>query len=286
MFGFDLAKLSQLANPETLGKAMEFMNAWLAFMHKTGKKMDDLIAGVERLDNKAQYHADSLDEIKEQLAILISETNLTPNCKSVSRRWRTMIRDNAIWYQDLPSILGASCGAIAMATDPTNNPNDDFDDDTLAAFGKLLDKLGPSWLDKLRPPSSPALPPDPKGDNPITSFLQTALSKSEAAREKLAEQMDEMRAMLTPEQLTLLRSLKKPQNVPGDDPRQIRRLRRPRSRSESFCRTARICRNDSYRYSAFVVLYSCATCYGHAMPRNGVVRSRGGDAGEASRQCR
>ena len=78
MFGFDLAKLSQLANPETLGKAMEFMNAWLAFMHKTGKKMDDLIAGVERLDNMAQYHADSLDEIKEQLAILISETNLTP----------------------------------------------------------------------------------------------------------------------------------------------------------------------------------------------------------------
>lgn len=74
----DFMSIAKLANPETMGKVMEFMNAWLAFMHKTGKKMDDLIAGVERLDNKAQYHADNLDEIKEQLAILISETNLTP----------------------------------------------------------------------------------------------------------------------------------------------------------------------------------------------------------------
>ena len=75
---FDFMAIAKLANPENMGKAMEFMNAWIAFMHKVGKKMDDLFALVERVDNKAQLQLDELENVKEQLAILVNETNLTP----------------------------------------------------------------------------------------------------------------------------------------------------------------------------------------------------------------
>jgi hypothetical protein len=75
---FDFMAIAKLANPETMAKAMEFMNAWIAFMNKVGKRIEDLIAAVERVDNKASLQLDELETIKEQLTILVSETNLTP----------------------------------------------------------------------------------------------------------------------------------------------------------------------------------------------------------------
>src|SRR5208282_4233395 len=101
-----------------------------------------------------------------------------------------------------------------MTTDPA--PNDDDDADTLAAFTRLLEKLGPPWLDKTRPPN----PSSGASSDPVTSFLQSAVNKSEAAREKMAEQMDAIRAMLTPEQLTLLRSLRNAPSALEADPGQ------------------------------------------------------------------
>lgn len=99
--------------------------------------------------------------------------------------------------------------------------NDDDDPDTLAAFGRLLDKLGPEafkkWL-KENSPSSPTQAPSPTPANDLTTFLQTSLDKAEKAQAKLTEQLEELRDLLTPEQLTLLKSRKSAPKS-GDDPK-------------------------------------------------------------------
>lgn len=98
---------------------------------------------------------------------------------------------------------------------------DDDDPDTLAAFGRLLDKLGPEafkkWL-KENSPSSPTPSQTPTPATDLTTFLQTALDKSEKAQAKLTEQLEELRDLLTPEQLTLLKS-RKDALKSGDDPK-------------------------------------------------------------------
>src|SRR5208282_5150989 len=83
------------------------------------------------------------------------------------------------------------------------------DEETIGAFTALLEKIGPAWLEKLttaQKPSPSSDAPKQQVSNDLAAFLQSALEKTEKARDKLASDLEAIRDLLTPEQLTLLRS--------------------------------------------------------------------------------
>lgn len=84
------------------------------------------------------------------------------------------------------------------------DPEDD-DPETIAAFTKLLKKVGGSWLDEIRPLTSS---PDhkTKGADPIAEFFREQLGETKTALQKAQEQVERARDLMTPEQLTLWRS--------------------------------------------------------------------------------
>ena len=81
--------------------------------------------------------------------------------------------------------------------------DDDDDADTLAAFTRILSKVGPEWL-KQHLPSTPLAPSS--GNDPLTAFLREALGETKATVASLTEKLETMRELLTPEQLIQLKS--------------------------------------------------------------------------------
>ena len=122
----------------------------------------------------------------------------------------------------------------------TDEPKDDIDDETISAFTKILEKVGPEWLKKHAPQSPKDTNPSPPGPTPslsLESFLQSALADQKKEAATLREQMEAMRELLTPEQLILLRSRKSgnadenpspPKNGPPAKPPAPNALKRPR----------------------------------------------------------
>jgi len=102
-----------------------------------------------------------------------------------------------------------------MTGDPSANAQDDEpDDDTLAAFTKILTKVGPEWLkDQLKATTPP--PSDPKPSGSLEAFLQDTLRETRETLKGMTDRMERMRDLLTPEQLIQLRS-----PPSGEDPPQ------------------------------------------------------------------
>lgn len=110
----------------------------------------------------------------------------------------------------------------------TTNPNDPPDpDEDNPAFLKYLEKNLPWLTEKLKIPSGSSNGP-PSAD-PIAAFLKEALTETKAEMRKMADQLEAVRDILTPEQLTQLKLLKKeggagpgnpptPGNPPSDPP--------------------------------------------------------------------
>lgn len=105
-----------------------------------------------------------------------------------------------------------------MPTNPPPPDDDDIDDDTLAAFAKVLSKhheRNPQWLTKLFPHFSQS-GSDQKGAGDLTTFLQSLLSKEETKAASLSDRLEAAMSLMTPEQLTQLRSATP---KPGNDPK-------------------------------------------------------------------
>src|SRR5271166_1714422 len=96
-----------------------------------------------------------------------------------------------------------------LRTERDNSMADDEpDDDTLAAFTKILTKVGPKWLTEQMKTSTPSA--GVSSDKPpglsLETFLQDTLKETRAILASTTERMERMRDLLTPEQLTQLRS--------------------------------------------------------------------------------
>lgn len=117
-------------------------------------------------------------------------------------------------------------------TDPAPTDGPDYE----KAFSELLEKIGLPWLEKHRPPSSPSSP----GSSGVEAFLQSAMAKLEKTNEKLSDQLEAMRDLLTQEQLTLLKSRKsgdvadpsKPTKKEQLEPPQDKPQEKPKPRSK------------------------------------------------------
>jgi hypothetical protein len=91
-----------------------------------------------------------------------------------------------------------------MATKDPTTPVDDDDDNP--AFMTYLEKNLP-WLKEKLSLSSP-VPPKSSETNPITDFLKEALAETKSRAEKLAEELEAARDLMTPEQLIQFKSRK------------------------------------------------------------------------------
>src|SRR5271166_62668 len=79
------------------------------------------------------------------------------------------------------------------------------DDDTLAAFTKILTKVGPEWLkEQLKTASPPTSEPKPSGS--LEAYLQETVRDMRETVKGMTSQIERMRDVLTPEQLIQLRS--------------------------------------------------------------------------------
>lgn len=83
---------------------------------------------------------------------------------------------------------------------------DEDDAEALPHFKRLLEKAGSEWLDKLRPLNPIVSSPKGEGSNPITDFFREQVADLKTALKQSTDQMEAMRDLLTPEQLTQLRS--------------------------------------------------------------------------------
>jgi len=99
-----------------------------------------------------------------------------------------------------------------MADDPKDDDKEDFDADTLAAFTKLFEKVAPEWHKKQTQSQKDTKSlegPTMVGPSlSLEAFLQNALAEQKTEAKTLREKLEEIREILTPEQLTLLRSRK------------------------------------------------------------------------------
>ena len=87
--------------------------------------------------------------------------------------------------------------------DPTVDDNEP-DAETIAAFTRLLERIGPTWLQKTKLPVSSD--PAPASTPDLVSFLREALTEQKTQAATLTAQIEKMRDLLTPEQLIRLRS--------------------------------------------------------------------------------
>src|SRR5271170_5389495 len=83
MLGLEtLGQLAKLASSDFFTKfaadAQAFMQTWTGALNRMGEKLNRIEAAIERVDNKASLQLDELQTVREQLAILVSDTNLTP----------------------------------------------------------------------------------------------------------------------------------------------------------------------------------------------------------------
>ena len=86
------------------------------------------------------------------------------------------------------------------------DPDDDeVDDDTLAAFTKILKKVWPEWSKSHLPSPTPAI-----SSAGLEAFLQTALAEAKETNKSLTERLEAIRDVLTPDQLSILRGLRSP----------------------------------------------------------------------------
>src|SRR5271166_5361386 len=94
--------------------------------------------------------------------------------------------------------------------------NDEPDDDTLAAFTKILTKVGPQWLTEQLKATTPP-PSEPKQGGSLEAFLQDTLRETRETLKGMTDRMERMRDLLTPEQLTQLRSPATPPSGGGGE---------------------------------------------------------------------
>src|SRR5208283_1547976 len=90
-----------------------------------------------------------------------------------------------------------------------NVEDDEPDAETIAAFTRLLERIGPTWLQKTKPPVSSDRDPHPD----LILFLRESLVEQKTQAATLTAQIEKMRDLLTPEQLIQLRS---PVSAPKD----------------------------------------------------------------------
>lgn len=104
-----------------------------------------------------------------------------------------------------------------MVTKPGENDPPDDDEDN-PAFLKYLEKNIPWLTEKLKP--SLSLPaPKSTDQDPLTALLNKLLDETKTEAKTLAQQLAELRDMLTPEQLALLKSRKSAgEGDPGNPP--------------------------------------------------------------------
>jgi hypothetical protein len=83
--------------------------------------------------------------------------------------------------------------------------NFEHDDDTLKEFAAILEKVGPSWLEKIKDTLKVGSPSSQMGEG-LGDFLREHVKELKA--ELATERTEKLRALslMTPEQLTLLRS--------------------------------------------------------------------------------
>src|SRR5271166_5219549 len=91
--------------------------------------------------------------------------------------------------------------------------NDEPDDDTLAAFTKILTKVGPQWLTEQLKATTPT-PSEPKQGGSLEAFLQDTLRETRETLKGMTDRMEPMRDLLTPEQLIQLRSPPSGEDLP------------------------------------------------------------------------
>jgi len=94
--------------------------------------------------------------------------------------------------------------------------NDEPDDDTLAAFTKILTKVGPQWLTEQLKATTPP-PSEPKQGGSLEAFLQDTLRETRETLKGVTDRMERMRDLLTPEQLIQLRSPATPPSGGGGE---------------------------------------------------------------------
>lgn len=89
--------------------------------------------------------------------------------------------------------------------------NDDPPDDDAENFGAFMNYFGratkdPKWLEAVKGSLSSGAAAVTEAPKELAGYLQKALDKAETTITKQAEALDKMRDLLTPEQLTSLRS--------------------------------------------------------------------------------
>lgn len=98
---------------------------------------------------------------------------------------------------------------------------DDPPDDDAENFGAFMNYFGratkdPKWLDTVKGSLSSGAAAIAETPKEVAGYLSKALDKAEATITKQAEQLDKMRDLLTPEQLTSLRSAPSGEKSKGD----------------------------------------------------------------------
>jgi hypothetical protein len=99
-----------------------------------------------------------------------------------------------------------------MADEPVP---DEPDADTIAAFTTLLEKIGPTGLDKARPPQQK--PSDSTPPLSLETFLQTQLQKAETTAERAMARIEAMNQVLSPEQRTQVDLILNPPRAEGGE---------------------------------------------------------------------
>ena len=90
-----------------------------------------------------------------------------------------------------------------MAEDQKPSTDEDDDEDTLAAFKRILGKVLPEWETLTKPKTDN--PPNDGPSNSLAAFLEKMLADARAEGKKLSDRLEQMMEVLTPEQLTSLR---------------------------------------------------------------------------------